>query len=358
MQKQHNLIWARKVLVVVGILTASLVAMSFCHLVDVQEKVDEGVMYMAYIFYAHIALTVLLAVIAIVSTVYGSLDWLRRTSRVAVLLSVVTVAGFIWSRMLGLPQMEDHVGKWDSLGLVSVVFALTVIVAGSWLVHSFQKAEIKRFLPVGRVGSMMVLGVLIAASSASAAMSPMPMHVGNMDEYPRFDDKSNSDQLRAWKLHYRTKKYAVRFNTIRKASARGYRLDKKEGRKLGRPALRHMRIGGVRFTGKLLNPRRPQALAFWCPVGSQCRLVAYMYRALGHRMPPTYGGILSWHKHGMRATWMTHVWRTKDPREGLASCAPWNALHEYLGVMYQPWKVDVEQDRACTDTVPVGGHMH
>jgi hypothetical protein len=46
-------------------------------------------------------------------------------------LAALTIVGFLWSRTIGFPQMEDHVGEWDSLGLASVASEAMVIIASA-----------------------------------------------------------------------------------------------------------------------------------------------------------------------------------------------------------------------------------
>ena len=81
-------------------------------------------------------------------------------------------------------------------------------------------------------------------------------------------------------------------------------------------------------------------------------LAAYMFRAASDSSPPTYGDILSWHKHSPRDTWMTHVWFNDRLREAFANCVPFNALRSSRGIMHLPYMVDIPEDQACSDTVP------
>ena len=37
-------------------------------------------------------------------------------------LTAATIVGFLWSRTIGFPQMADHIGEWDTLGITSLVF--------------------------------------------------------------------------------------------------------------------------------------------------------------------------------------------------------------------------------------------
>ena len=55
-------------------------------------------------------------------------------------------------------------------------------------------------------------------------------------------------------------------------------------------------------------------------------------------LPPTYGGLLGWHRHATHATWMTHVWLTRSIRTALAQCAPVRALP---ALAWEPYVPDV-----------------
>jgi hypothetical protein len=101
----------------------------------------------------------------------------------------------------------------------------------------------------------------------------------------------------------------------------------------------------------MLDPTAPQAVIFWCDSKRMYTLVAFMYRAPGTMLPPTFGGLLGWHKHYMMGTWMTHAWITYTTRSALATCAPFNALHARLGIHYQRYIQDVMGiDSPCSDT--------
>jgi hypothetical protein len=40
----------------------------------------------------------------------------------------------VWSRTVGFPQMDDHVGEWDTLGITSLIFeGVVIFVSGLML---------------------------------------------------------------------------------------------------------------------------------------------------------------------------------------------------------------------------------
>jgi hypothetical protein len=104
---------------------AALAGMAYCHIADVGMKFDEHVYYMAALFCANIALS--LALIPVILARPSAAAWAAAGA-----LATLTIAGFIWSRTVGFPQMEDHVGQWDALGLASLVCEGIVVAASAY----------------------------------------------------------------------------------------------------------------------------------------------------------------------------------------------------------------------------------
>jgi hypothetical protein len=105
-----------------------LAGMAYCHLKDVGAEFDEHVYYMAALFCGNIGSS-----LALVPLVLLAGRWAPR-SRLGIwaaagTLAALTVVGFLWSRTFGLPQMADHIGSWNALGLASVGFEALVIAA-------------------------------------------------------------------------------------------------------------------------------------------------------------------------------------------------------------------------------------
>jgi hypothetical protein len=104
--------------------------MAYCHIKDVGMKFDEHVYYMAALFSCNIAASLALIPLVIFTTT-GSGRAARRTWACAGALAVSTIVGFIWSRTIGFPQMEDHVGEWDTLGITSLGCEGLVVAASA-----------------------------------------------------------------------------------------------------------------------------------------------------------------------------------------------------------------------------------
>jgi hypothetical protein len=174
---------------------------------------------------------------------------------------------------------------------------------------------------------------------------------GNHAPYPPLELASARNRRRAEALRAATLAAAPRYATVALAEGKGYVADPTIT-PIYRPGIVHYRKNGPSFWGRVLEPRRPQALIFWCPPAGECSLVAFMYRVPADRRPPTYGGILGWHRHGLRGTWMTHVWLTNDTRSSLAQCVPFNAVTAFNPlVVFEPYRADVPGiDEPCPDT--------
>lgn len=135
--------------------------------------------------------------------------------------------------------------------------------------------------------------------------------------------------------------------TPRFAVRRGYEMSTAAGC----PGLNHARKGGTAMWGPLLDPMQPQSLVYWCDAKQRWRLAGMMFRAKGSSRPPTFGGLLQWHKHGgtRTATWMTHVWMVRDPVAAFATCAPFRAFTAAGMFSYHDY-IEVPGDAPCSDT--------
>jgi hypothetical protein len=112
------------------------------------------------------------------------------------------------------------------------------------------------------------------------------LQVGNHAPYPSLELASAAHRRRADALHLATNRKAGRFATVAMAEAAGYVADPSIT-PVYRPGIVHYRKNGPHFWGRVLDPRRPQALIFWCPPAGECSLVAFMYRAPAEPRPRT-----------------------------------------------------------------------
>jgi hypothetical protein len=205
----------------------------------------------------------------------------------------------------------------------------------------------------------LVAVALVPAGPARAQTHPhdrLPemLHVGNEAPYPSMGEASRANRRKARKLRLASLRAAARFDSVQKATELGYIVDPNLS-PLYTPGLQHLRRNGVSSSGRRLYAPSPHALVFWCPSIGDCRLAALMYRVPPRGRPPTYGGLVGWHRHAVGWSWMTHVWLTATTRTSLAQCAPFKALRDRDPLLiWEPYQADVPMiDEPCPDTAGI-----
>ena len=104
-----------------------MIGMVVVHLIDLPEKQEEAP-YMALLFEALIAACLVLAPALLLARP----PLLRLVWMASGVLALLTVVGFILSRSVGLPRLEDHVGDWaNPVGIASLVLEAMVIAASA-----------------------------------------------------------------------------------------------------------------------------------------------------------------------------------------------------------------------------------
>lgn len=109
-----------------GLASVALAGMAYCHIRDVGMKFDEHVYYMAGLFCGNIALSLALIPALILAELRGSARSRQIVWAATAGLTAATIVGFMWSRTIGFPQMADHIGEWDTLGITSLAFEGTL----------------------------------------------------------------------------------------------------------------------------------------------------------------------------------------------------------------------------------------
>ena len=101
------------------------------HLTDLPEKIDEAP-YMAVMFCGLIVSSAVLGVLLVTGR-NAALVW-----PLAGAVGALPLIGYVLSRSVGLPQLEDHVGDWlNPAGVASLVFeAVLVAISVSRLSHA------------------------------------------------------------------------------------------------------------------------------------------------------------------------------------------------------------------------------
>jgi peptidoglycan/LPS O-acetylase OafA/YrhL len=119
-----------------SVAAVALAGMAYCHIKDVGMKFEEDVYYMAILFCCNIAISIALIPALIWAERKGSEHAQRLLWGGAAALAAATIAGFVWSRTVGFPQMEDHVGEWDTLGVTSLIFEGTIVLVGALMLSA------------------------------------------------------------------------------------------------------------------------------------------------------------------------------------------------------------------------------
>src|SRR4051794_23506556 len=101
---------------------ACLTGVAVTHVIDLPDKLAEA-HYMAVLFCCLIIASLILAAALLVG---------RRVHDALLaggVLAAMTIAGYVASRTIGLPQLEDHVGAWgDPVGIASLLFEGCLVV--------------------------------------------------------------------------------------------------------------------------------------------------------------------------------------------------------------------------------------
>jgi MFS family permease len=98
-----------------------LAGVAVAHLIGLPDKLEEA-RYMAVLFCGLIAASLVLA------AALAAGRHVERALRAAGLLSALTIIGYVLSRTVGLPQLEDDVGAWmDPAGIVSLLVEVTLV---------------------------------------------------------------------------------------------------------------------------------------------------------------------------------------------------------------------------------------
>lgn len=111
-----------------GLASIALAGMAYVHLRDVGMKFDEHVYYMAGLFCCNIFLSLAFIPGLILIEQRGTARSRQIIWTATATLTGATIVGFFWSRTIGFPQMADHIGDWDALGITSLVFEVPLLV--------------------------------------------------------------------------------------------------------------------------------------------------------------------------------------------------------------------------------------
>jgi hypothetical protein len=131
-------------LAALGLASVALAGMAYVHIRDIGMKFDEHVYYMAGLFCCDISLSLALIPALILVELRGSTRSRQITWAATAVLAAATVVGFVWSRTIGFPQMADHVGNWDALGISSLVFEGILVALSLVMLRQIARTSMHR----------------------------------------------------------------------------------------------------------------------------------------------------------------------------------------------------------------------
>lgn len=286
---------------------ACLVGVAVTHVFDTGSKL-ESAPYLGVMFISLIVGSLVLAVM-LVRSWHVALAW-----PLSAVLAANAIAGYLWSRAIGLPGIEDHIGHWqDAFGTASLVFEATLV----GLAVSALRPKVMRFANgAAFLGSGLVAGGLLLG--AGAGHHGAGGHHDGMNVYAA----TPTQQAEARKLQTESMAVSRRsFPTFAAAQAAGYEF-------APRPFAKQKDLDFWHLTNKRhlrdkrnLDPNRPESLMYWNSGDGPPKLMATVYRVPTKSANPELGGpIIQWHLHrnGTRKLGkykMAHVWhlpRLKD----------------------------------------------
>ncbi len=114
-----------------------LIGIAVTHLIDIGHKLEEAPAIAALF----VALVVGANALALLFVVAKRLDgaW-----KLAMLLAIAPFVGYLASRTIGLPQIEDHVGHWDTAGVASLLFESLLVTLSLVLVTTAGALRLER----------------------------------------------------------------------------------------------------------------------------------------------------------------------------------------------------------------------
>jgi hypothetical protein len=297
---------------------ACLVGVAVTHAFDAGEKLDAAP-YLGVMFIGLIASSLVLAVM-LARNWHAALAW-----PLAALLAVNAIAGYLWSRAVGLPGIEDHVGHWqDAFGVASLVFEGTIVALGISAVRpkAVRFAGGAAFLGAGLVGG----GLLLGAADGHAGHGEGGGHHEGMN----IDAATPAQRAEAKRLLNETLAVSRRrFPTFAAAQAAGYEFAPRPYEKQKDLDFWHLTRRDHLSDNRHLDPNRPESLMFWKTGDGPPELMATVYRVPTRMANPSLGGpIIGWHLHRNAETGrlgkfkMTHVWHLPRLKDAYAMGMP------------------------------------
>ena len=266
-------------------------------------------------------------------------------------LALVGIVSYTYSRTIGLPQIEDHVGEWgDLLGTASLVFeALLVALSVPRLrLRALRLAPAMTLVTAGLIISAGLTGGAsghghgAGAEQGHAGDSGRHAHVGGGEAghgHTGMNVDTATPQQQAWgRAHLREALLAAkqRFPTLEAARTAGYQFRPRPHAAQKNLTWWHLTNPGT-DDRDYINPQRPESLMYWNNPRGKPMLVAFIYRVprKDPNQPQEPGPLFSWHVHasrgGLAKRKMVHLWLLDDIREAFSPEIPLRQLARKYG---------------------------
>lgn len=291
-----------------------LLGIAITHAFEVESKLDSapylGVMFLALIGGA----TVLALLLA-------TRRWLELAWPAAALMGAASIAAYLWSRGIGLPDIEDHVGHWnDPLGTAALVFEATLVGLS---LPALRRRTLRFSTPATFVASGLVVGGLMLTGGGHHGGGAG--HHEGMD----IDAATPAQQAEARQLMVATTATArQRFPTFDAARAAGYDFAPRSFEKQKDLDYWHVTNRSYLKDKRDLDPVRPESLMYWKNEDGRPQLLAAVFRVPTRKPNPALGGpIIQWHLHrnskGRLGRYkMTHLWMLPRLRNAYSMSMP------------------------------------
>ena len=303
-----------------------LIGIAVAHLIDLPGHIQDSP-YIAVLFgllaAASLGLTFLLT-----RGIRPDLVW-----PVAGALALGAIIGYVWSRTIGLPQIEDHVGEWrEPVGIAALVFEGTLVALS---VPNFRARALRIAPAATLVAAGLVLAGFVGGEAGGHGHGEGGGHHANMNVVTASPEQQKWGQRH---LDQALRTARERFPTFDAARAAGYEFLPRSFEQQKDLDFWHLTNRRYQEDRDHLNPRRPESLMFWHNPDGQPVLIAYIYRVPRREPNPVEGGpLFTWHVHnngngrlGKRK--MTHLWLLPKLRDGFAAEMPLKKLSRRYGI--------------------------
>lgn len=294
---------------------ACLLGIAATHAFEVESKLDSAP-YVGVMFVGMMGAAIVLAILL------ASRRRLELVWPAATFLGASAIVAYLWSRAIGLPGIENHVGHWsDPLGSAALIFEATLVGLS---VPALRRRALRLSTGATFLASGLVAGGLMLAGGSHGHGGGGGHHEG-MD----IDAATPAQQAEARRLMVATTANAQqRFPTFDAARAAGYDFAPRSFEQQKDLDYWHVTNRSYLKDTRDLDPRRPESLMYWKNEDGRPQLMAAVFRVPTRKANPALGGpIIQWHLHRnanrrLGKYKMTHLWMLPRLRDAYSMSMP------------------------------------